>query len=142
VLTIRGKCRCGACSYEIAIDELPRVYACHCHICQRASGSAFSLQALVEENRLAVTGPIVVHEITTEDRSRSSGSAAPATRASTTRTRGDRGSQWCAPGRWIDQRNLTASRISLRLTAKHGSLFRQTCQAGQRRRHRRTSCGR
>jgi hypothetical protein len=68
VVAIKGKCRCGACSYEITIDDLPRVYACHCHVCQRASGSAFSLQALVEESRLAVAGPVVVHEITTEDR--------------------------------------------------------------------------
>ena len=67
-MTIRGKCRCGACSYEIAIDELPRVYACHCHVCQRWTGSAFSLQALVPEDRLAVSGPLVVQEITTEDR--------------------------------------------------------------------------
>ena len=67
-MTIKGKCRCGACNYEIVIDELPRVYACHCHVCQRWTGSAFSVQALVPEARLAVTGPVVVEEITTEDR--------------------------------------------------------------------------
>lgn len=67
-MTIRGQCRCGACSYEIAAEDLPMVYACHCHVCQRWTGSAFSLQALVAEDRLAVTGPIVVQEITTEDR--------------------------------------------------------------------------
>lgn len=65
---ITGGCRCGACRYELSLEMLPPVYACHCHICQRASGSAFSLQALVPEAKLAVTGPIVVHEITTEDR--------------------------------------------------------------------------
>lgn len=37
---------------------MPPVYACHCHICQRASGSAFSVQALVAESSLAVTDPI------------------------------------------------------------------------------------
>ena len=67
-MTITGGCRCGACRYEIAVDALPPVYACHCHICQRASGSAFSLQALTPEASLTVTGPVVVHEITTEDR--------------------------------------------------------------------------
>ena len=67
-MTITGGCRCGACRYELALNALPPVYACHCHICQRASGSAFSLQALVPEETLSVTGPIVVHEITTEDR--------------------------------------------------------------------------
>jgi hypothetical protein len=65
---ITGQCRCGACRYEIALDDLPPVYACHCHICQRASGSAFSVQALVAEDTLSVTGPIVVREIVTEDR--------------------------------------------------------------------------
>lgn len=67
-MTIKGRCRCGACSYEIAIDELPRVYACHCHVCQRATGSAFSVQALVPESRLVVIGPVIIQEITTEDR--------------------------------------------------------------------------
>jgi hypothetical protein len=67
-MAIEGSCRCGAVRYSIALDALPPVYACHCHICQRASGSAFSLQALVAEDSLTVDGPIVVHEITTEDR--------------------------------------------------------------------------
>lgn len=67
-MTITGGCRCGACRYELALDVLPPVYACHCHICQRASGSAFSVQALVGEDKLGVTGPVIVHEITTEDR--------------------------------------------------------------------------
>jgi hypothetical protein len=65
---ITGQCRCGAVSYEIASDALPPIYACHCHICQRATGSAFSVQALVAEDRLTVTGPIVTVEIVTEDR--------------------------------------------------------------------------
>jgi hypothetical protein len=67
-MTITGKCRCGACSYESAIDGLPRAYACHCHVCQRRTGSAFSVQALVAEERLAVSGPVVLQEISNEDR--------------------------------------------------------------------------
>ena len=65
---ITGQCRCGACTYEIALDELPPIYACHCHICQRATGSAFSVQALVREDQLTVSGPIIIREIRTEDR--------------------------------------------------------------------------
>ena len=65
---IEGGCRCGAVRYTIDRADVPRVYACHCHICQRASGSAFSVQALVPESSLAVTGPVVMHEITTGDR--------------------------------------------------------------------------
>jgi hypothetical protein len=67
-MSITGQCRCGACRYEIAIEALPPVYACHCHICQRVSGSAFSVQALVAEDKLKVTGPIIEREITTDDR--------------------------------------------------------------------------
>lgn len=67
-MAIEGGCRCGAVRFSIARDELPPVYACHCHICQRATGSAFSLQALVPEARLSVTGPILIREIVTEDR--------------------------------------------------------------------------
>ncbi|HEX4693490.1 GFA family protein [Sphingomonas sp.] len=67
-MTVTGQCRCGACRYEIAVDALPPVYACHCHICQRVSGSAFSVQALVPEGAVTVSGPIVTREITTDDR--------------------------------------------------------------------------
>lgn len=67
-MTIEGQCRCGAVRYAIALEELPPIYACHCHICQRATGSAFSVQALVREDRLSVTGPIVEREIATQDR--------------------------------------------------------------------------
>lgn len=67
-MTVTGQCRCGACRYQIALDALPPVYACHCHICQRVSGSAFSVQALVQENALIVAGPLIVREVVTEDR--------------------------------------------------------------------------
>lgn len=67
-MTLAGQCRCGACRYTIDLPELPFVYACHCHICQRFSGSAFSLQALIREDQLAVTGPVIVYELTTGDR--------------------------------------------------------------------------
>jgi hypothetical protein len=70
-MTVTGSCRCGACRYEIAVEALPPVYACHCHICQRWSGSAFSLQAIVPEAALSVAGPLVVYDITTEDRTSS-----------------------------------------------------------------------
>ena len=70
-MVLTGGCRCGACRYDIAGQTLPPVYACHCHICQRWSGSAFSLQALVPEAALSVTGPVVIYEITTKDRTSS-----------------------------------------------------------------------
>ncbi|MBV9840028.1 MAG: GFA family protein [Sphingomonadaceae bacterium] len=67
-MTIAGGCRCGAVRYTLAIDALPPTYACHCHQCQRWSGSAFSQQAIVPEAAIAVTGPVAVYEKVTEDR--------------------------------------------------------------------------
>jgi hypothetical protein len=65
---IAGGCRCGAVRYELRAEVQPPVYACHCHQCQRWSGSAFSLQVLVPEDELRVEGPIVIYEKVTEDR--------------------------------------------------------------------------
>ena len=67
-MTLTGGCRCGAARYTIDRVLLPPVYACHCHLCQRWSGSAFSLQALVPEEALSVSGPIATFETSTEDR--------------------------------------------------------------------------
>ncbi|VVT03603.1 Aldehyde-activating protein [Sphingomonas sp. EC-HK361] len=67
-MTVAGGCRCGAVRYELAVDALPPVYACHCHQCQRWTGSAFSLQALVPEQALSISGPVEVYEKTTDDR--------------------------------------------------------------------------
>lgn len=65
---IEGGCRCGAVRYTLAIETALPIYACHCHQCQRWTGSAFSLQALVPETALTVSGPVVVYERVTEDR--------------------------------------------------------------------------
>ena len=67
-MAIEGGCRCGAVRYTIELDRLPPVYACHCHQCQRWTGSAFSLQALLPEALLSVDGPVAVYERKTEDR--------------------------------------------------------------------------
>ena len=65
---IEGGCRCGAARYTLAVEALPPAYACHCHLCQRWSGSAFSLQLLIGEGQLELAGPIETVEFTTEDR--------------------------------------------------------------------------
>ena len=67
-MTVEGGCNCGAVRYTLALDALPRTYACHCHQCQRWSGSAFSQQALVPEACVTAMGPIVIYEKVTEDR--------------------------------------------------------------------------
>lgn len=62
---INGGCRCGATRYTLALDVPPPVYCCHCRDCQSWSGSAFSEQALLRGEALAVTGPLVEYRFTT-----------------------------------------------------------------------------
>ena len=50
---LEGRCTCGAVRYRL--DAAPMlVHCCHCRWCQRESGSAFALNALVERDRLQV----------------------------------------------------------------------------------------
>ena len=60
---IEGGCRCGAVRYTLALDALPRTYACHCRDCQTWSGSAFSQQTFLPEAAPNVTGLLAVFEM-------------------------------------------------------------------------------
>jgi hypothetical protein len=60
--TITGGCRCGAVRYALVLEALPPTYACHCLDCQTWTGSAFSQQVLLPEDRLTITGPIALYE--------------------------------------------------------------------------------
>ena len=68
--TIEGGCRCGRIRYRAALPALPRAYACHCLDCQTWSGSAFSLQFLLPEGDLAVTGEPALYERPSPDGTR------------------------------------------------------------------------
>jgi hypothetical protein len=70
--TIEGGCRCGRVRYKARLDQLPRVYACHCLDCQTWSGSAFSVQFLLREDQLEVTGEPALFELTSPDGDRTS----------------------------------------------------------------------
>lgn len=48
-----GGCTCGAVRYRLASAPLI-VHACHCRWCQRESGTAFALNAMIESGRLEV----------------------------------------------------------------------------------------
>jgi hypothetical protein len=62
---IEGGCRCGTIRYRIKREQLPRVYACHCHTCQTWSGSAFSMQTFLPEAEFEIIkGEPEVFEIT------------------------------------------------------------------------------
>jgi hypothetical protein len=54
--TLTGKCLCGAVRYSVKPGFRMKPYACHCHDCQRRTGSAFGIQMSVMESDLTVEG--------------------------------------------------------------------------------------
>ena len=48
-----GGCACGQVRYRLQLPAL-FVHCCHCHDCQRQTGSAFVLNALIETDRVAI----------------------------------------------------------------------------------------
>jgi hypothetical protein len=48
-----GGCACGAVRYRLASAPL-FVHCCHCRDCQRQTGSAFVINALIETDRVAL----------------------------------------------------------------------------------------
>lgn len=49
-----GGCQCGAIRYEIT-SEPTVIYACHCKECQRQSGSAFGMTAVIAAEHFRLT---------------------------------------------------------------------------------------
>jgi hypothetical protein len=52
---LRGGCACGALRYRLASAPM-FVHCCHCLDCQRQTGSAFAINALLEADRVLVSG--------------------------------------------------------------------------------------
>jgi hypothetical protein len=50
---LTGRCTCGAVRYEMKSQPL-FVHCCHCRWCQRETGSAFALNAMIEAERVAL----------------------------------------------------------------------------------------
>ena len=50
---LEGGCACGAVRYRLKSAPM-FVHCCHCHDCQRQTGSAFVLNALIEADRVEV----------------------------------------------------------------------------------------
>lgn len=63
-ISLTGSCRCDAVTYELTLNELPRIYCCHCLDCQKWSGSAFAEQAVIPEASIRMTGSVVCAEVT------------------------------------------------------------------------------
>ena len=55
-----GGCQCGAVRYEVRGDPI-MIYACHCTICQRQSGSAFGMAVLFDRDGLRMLGGAPAH---------------------------------------------------------------------------------
>jgi hypothetical protein len=49
--TFEGACTCGAVRYRLTCRPL-FVHCCHCRWCQRETGSAFAINALIEADRV------------------------------------------------------------------------------------------
>lgn len=54
---MEGKCTCGAVTYRL-LDRPMFVNCCHCSWCQRETGAAFALNAIIESDRIKVSGPV------------------------------------------------------------------------------------
>jgi hypothetical protein len=55
--TYEGRCSCGEVRYRL--NSLPMiVHACHCTECQRLSGGAFALNAMIETDRVELLGTV------------------------------------------------------------------------------------
>ncbi len=57
----QGGCGCGHIRYEFSIKPMI-VHCCHCTFCQRETGAAFAVNALVESSAVVISGeqPILV----------------------------------------------------------------------------------
>jgi hypothetical protein len=56
-----GGCLCGQVTYELSGDLLATA-VCHCDHCQRQSGAAFSVNLIVLESQMAVSGTLSTFE--------------------------------------------------------------------------------
>jgi hypothetical protein len=62
---LQGGCACGAVRYRLASAPM-FVNCCHCTWCQRETGSAFVINALIERDRLEVTGATLAVDTASE----------------------------------------------------------------------------
>ena len=60
-----GGCFCGAVRYRVSSGPM-FVNCCHCRDCQEQTGSGFAVNALIEADRMAVTGEVVRCEMATD----------------------------------------------------------------------------
>ena len=54
---LKGSCGCGEASYQMSSRPM-FVHCCHCRECQKQTGSAYVLNAIIETDRIKVNGPV------------------------------------------------------------------------------------
>lgn len=62
---LEGRCGCGAVTYQMLTPPM-FVHCCHCRDCQRQTGAAYVLNAIIEADRVKVEGSITEHELPTQ----------------------------------------------------------------------------
>ena len=60
----KGACGCGQLTYEMSSDPL-FVHCRHCGECQKQTGSAYVLNAIIETDRVTFSGRSTVHHLPT-----------------------------------------------------------------------------
>ena len=60
---LSGRCACGDVRYRLASAPM-FVHCCHCLDCQRQTGSAFVLNAIIETDRIVLDGDATNHIVT------------------------------------------------------------------------------
>jgi len=63
--TLKGQCFCGAVTYRLTVAPM-FVHCCHCSDCQRQTGSAFVINALIEAKHVAASGTTEIVTLSTD----------------------------------------------------------------------------
>ena len=64
-MSLAGSCSCGAVRYRLTSAPM-FVHCCHCKDCQRQTGSAFVINALIEADRVVSTGETIAVSMPTD----------------------------------------------------------------------------
>ena len=115
-----GSCLCGAVKYTIQMEQLDDITLCHCHNCQKASGSAFNAVTPVAAENFQVEDEQGVLKHTNPAQAWSGifvGNAARPYSASAT----PHSSTACASAAWTTASISNPPNTFTTLTVRHGS---------------------